>query len=229
MYAAVMTSTNYSIQSDSVNFGGGLSTSTNYSQESTFGEIATGPSSSANFSIKAGYQQMHVVYLAIAAVSDVTLTPSINGTIGGTANGSTVVTATTDNPAGYELYIKASSSPALVSGANSFADYTPAGAAPDFSFSVPVSSAEFAFSPEGTDIVQEYKDNGASCNTGALDTANACWNPIGTANELISRATAPNHPSGTATTLKFRAESGTSNSQPAGVYTATSTVTLIAL
>lgn len=227
-YAAVMTSSNYTIESDSVNFGGGLSTSTNYSQESTFGEIATGPSQSSNYQIRAGYQQMKSVYLSIST-SPVALSPSIPSISGGTANGSTIVTVTTDNPAGYELYIKASSSPALKSGVNSFADYTPAGANPDFTFSVAVSASEFAFTPEGTDIAQEYKDNGSSCNIGALDTTDACWNALSTTNELVAQKTSGNHPSGTGTTLKFRAESGTSNTQATGTYTATTTVTAVAL
>lgn len=229
VFAAVMTSTNYSIQSDSVNFGGGLSTSTNYKQESTFGEIATGNLSSASYVVKAGYQQMHGAYIAIGTVSDVTLSPSINGTTGGTANGSTTVLVTTDNPAGYELYIKASSSPALVSGANSFADYTPSGANPDFTFSIPANTSEFAFSPEGSDITSEYKDNGVSCNIGALDTNDSCWNALSTTNELIAQSSASNYPSGTQTVIEFRAASGASNTQSAGTYQATTTVTALPL
>jgi hypothetical protein len=229
LFAAVMNSTNYSIQSDSVNFGGGQSSSASYKQESTFGEVATGISGSTNFKIKAGYQQMQEVYLAIGSVADVTLSPSIDGNAGGTANGNTAVTVTTDNPTGYELYIKASSSPALVSGANSFADYTPAGANPDFTFSVPINTAEFAFTPEGTDISQKYHDNGAVCNAGAGDVANSCWNALSTTNDLIARRTSGNNPSGITTTIKFRAESGTANIQPAGTYTATTTVTAVAL
>ena len=229
LFAVVMSSTNYSIQADSANFGGGLSNSTNYTQESTFGGIATGPSGSTNYNIKAGYQQMNVVYIAIATVANVTLSPSIDGTVGGTANGSTTVTVTTDSSAGYQLYIKASSSPALVSGANSFADYTPAGANPDFTFSIAASASEFAFSPEGSHITSEYKDNGTSCNTGVLDTNDSCWSPLTTTNELIASSASGNHPAGTATVVEFRASSGASNTQVAGAYTATTTVTATAL
>jgi hypothetical protein len=226
---AVMESTNYSIQSDSVNFGGGLSDSPNYSLESTFGEVATGLGESANFSLKAGYQQMQEVYLAIGTIPNVTLSPAINGNIGGTSNGQAVVTVVTDNLAGYELYIKASSSPALVSGGDSFADYVPAGADPDFTFSIVATVAEFAFSPEGADITAEYLDNGVTCNAGALDTVDSCWRGLSTSNELIAESSTSNHPAGTDTTIKFRAESGASNIQPAGVYTATTTVTAISI
>ncbi len=227
---AQMTGTLYKIQSDSVNFGGGLSTSTSYTQESTAGEVATGESSGTLYKIKAGYQQMQEVYIAITSVSDVVMSPNIGGVTGGTSNGSAVVTVITDSPSGYELSIKASSSPALVSGANSFADYTPAGANPDFTFSIAASASEFAFTPEGSHIVQKFKDNGSNtCNVDTTDTADACWYNLSTANEVISRSTSPNHPSGTATTLKFRAQSGTAHLQPEGVYLATTTVTALPL
>ncbi|TAL48896.1 hypothetical protein EPN83_02975 [Patescibacteria group bacterium] len=227
--AAVMSSSNYKIQSDSINLGGGLSTSTSYTQESTFGEVATGESSSASYKIKAGYQQMQEVYLAITAAADVTLSPSLNGLTAGTSTGSTAVTVTTDSPAGYELYIKASSSPALSSSSDSFANYTPAGADPDFSFTITSTVSEFGFSPEGTDIAQEYQDNGSACNTGSSDTDNSCWNALTTTNELIATKSSGNHPSGTAITVEFRAENGSSHTQTAGAYSATTTLTLLAL
>lgn len=226
--ASVMTSTNYSLQSDSVNFGGGLSTSTSYTQESTAGEIATGNSGSTSYKIHAGYQQMLAVYISVST-SNVALTPAIPASGGGVANGSTVVTVTTDDPAGYQLSISASSSPALIKGPDSFADYTPAGVNPDFTFSVSAATSEFGFSPEGSDIVARFKDNGSACNTGSTDTADACWSPLTTSSQTISQKSSANHPTGSATTLKFRAESGASNTQASGVYTATSTVTAIAL
>lgn len=227
---AQMNSASYKMQSDSVNFAGNLSNSTNYRVEDTVGEIATGESGSTNYNIASGYQQMQNVYISIATVSDVVMSPSIGGVTGGTSNGSTVVTVTTDSPSGYDLFIKASSSPALIFGANSFADYTPAGADPDFTFSILSSDSEFAFSPEGNHIVQKYKDDGIStCNTGGTDTSNACWDALSTTNKTISQSTSPNQPSGTATTLKFRAQSGSLHLQPAGEYTATTTVTAIPL
>jgi len=224
---AQMTGTLYEIQSDSINFGGGFSTSTSYTQESTFGEITTGNSSSTTYGIRAGYQQMQQVYIAITTVADVTMSPSIGGLTGGTSNGSTGVTVTTDSPSGYELTIKASSSPALVSGSNSFADYTTSGAAPDFSFSIAVTDSEFGFTPEGSHIVDRFKDNGAVCDSGLGNTADACWDTLSTNEAVISRSTSGNHPSGTLTTLKFRAQSGPSHFQMEGEYTATTTVTAL--
>jgi hypothetical protein len=227
--AQVMGSPSYRIELDSVNFGGGRSTSASFTQESTFGEVATGPSQSASFRLEAGYQQMDQSFITLKAVADVALSPAIDGSVGGVANGSTAVHVATNNAAGYTLSIRASSSPALVSGANSFADYTPAGSAPDFVFAVPAASAEFAFSAEGTDIVGRFRDNGALCGTGSGDTALACWDALQTVNAFIASSTSANFPGGATTTLRFRAESGTSNLQPAGLYTATTTVTAIAL
>lgn len=226
-YAYVASSTNYRIQEDSVNVGGGLSTSTNYRIESTVGEDASGTSSSATYRIKAGYQQMQEVYLAITAPGNITLAPAIPVS-GGVANGQASWTVITDNAAGYSMTIRASSSPALVSGANNFADYTPAGANPDFTFSVPATAAEFGFTPEGTDIVQRFRDNGVACNAGSGDVGSACWAPLSTTAETIVSRTSGNHPSGTLTTIRFRAESGTSMSQPAGTYSATTTLTVFA-
>jgi hypothetical protein len=229
-FAQQMSSDNYSIQSDSINFGGARSDSASYAMEDTLGEIATGESASASYKLKAGYQQMHEVYIAISAVSDVVMSPSIGGVSGGTSNGSTNVTVTTDSQSGYELMIKASSSPALVSGSNSFADYTPAGAAPDYNFLINASDSEFGFTPEGADIVDRYLDNGATCNQpSGSDTANQCWDPLSTSNVVISQSTSGNHPSGTLTTLKFRAQSGSSHIQPAGEYVGTTTVTAVSL
>jgi hypothetical protein len=227
--AAVATSTNYRIQFDSINVGGILSTSTNYKLEDTTGEVATGISTSTSFSLKAGYQQMNENFLSITAPADVTLSPSIPGISGGTANGSAAWTVVTDSSAGYQLTITSSSSPSLQSGSNSFADYTLAGANPDFTFSVGSSASELGFSPEGTDIVDRYKDNGSSCNTGSGDTVDRCWDPLSTSATTISQSSSSNHPSGTLTTVKFRAESGSNNFQAEGTYVATTTVTVISL
>jgi hypothetical protein len=68
--AQVMQSTNYRIQSDSVNVGGIYSSSSNYRLEDTTGEIATGESSSTNYQIKAGYQQMQETYLSLSGGTD---------------------------------------------------------------------------------------------------------------------------------------------------------------
>lgn len=230
--AVGMSSSSYKIQSDSINFGGGQSNSASYKLESTAGEVATGDSSSSNYRLLAGYQQMHQVYLALDdTATDVIMTPALGGVAGGTSNGATGVTVTTDNPAGYAMYIKASSSPAMQGNAtaDSIADYTPAGSDPDLVFSVPANAAEFGFTPEGVDIVGRYVDDGGTCNDGSSDTPDACWDGLSTTNKLIASRTSANHPTGSGTTLKFRLTIGSSAFKLEDVYTATSTLTVVPL
>jgi hypothetical protein len=226
VYAETMSSSRYKIESDSVNFGGLRSSSALYSLEDTLGESATGISSSTNYVMKAGYEQMHEVVLMITPASDVVMSPAIGGITGGVANGSTDFTVTTDNSAGYTVTITASSSPALQSSSNSFSDYVPAGAVPDFVFTNSAASSSFGFSPEGNDIAGNYKNDGSSCGTGS-NVTNGCWDGLSTSPKtIVSRASA-NHPNGTVTTLRFRAESGSSHIQADGLYVATTTITVL--
>jgi len=226
--AQVMQSASYRIQSDSINFGGGLSTSSSYTLESTGGEIATGESSSATYNLKAGYQQMQEVYIALSGVTNVIMTPSIPGVSGGTANGSTTVTVTTDSPSGYQLTVEATGTPAMQKGSDTIADYVPAGD-PDFSFITGVADSHFGYTPEGVDVVQRFLDDGGSCNTGSLETALACWDGLSTTVEAIALAGGANHPSGATTTIRFRVGIGGSVLQAPGTYVATTTLTALPL
>lgn len=230
-WAYVASSTNYRLERDSLNVGGLLATSTNYRIEDTVGEAGTGIGTSTSYNLYAGYQQFEAAAttLTISAPADVSLSPAISQDDGGTANGSAAWTVTTNNSAGYSLTIKAGSSPALAAGSDSFADYSPAGASPDFDFSVGDSASVFAFSPEGDHIVDNFKDDGSSCNTGATDTADACWDGLSTTAAVIAQSGSANSPGGTETTVKFRAAAGASKSQAAGAYQATVTVTATAL
>ncbi len=228
-FAYVASSSNYRIQTDSVNIGGLFSSSTSYRTEDTLGESGVGTSSSVTYSIKAGYQQMQGVYLAVAPSGDITLAPNIPATGGGAADALATFIVTTDNTAGYTMSIVSAQTPALNSGANNFPDYVLGGANPDFSFTTPAASSRFGFSPEGVDILQRFKDNGAACNIGALDTASACWDPLSTTPASIAGRSSANNPSGTQTDIRFHAASGASNVQPAGAYVATATVTVLPL
>lgn len=226
VFGQVMSSGSYKIQSDSINFGGAYSDSPSYVIEDTFGEIATGESGSTSYRLKAGYQQMQEVYLAMTSAPDVVLLPSIAGITGGIASGTTSVVVTTDSPSGYELSIKALSSPALTWGANSFADYSPIGADPDLDFNQPAVS-HFGFNPHGLDVSNTYKNNGFSCNAGTSSNENKCWDGLSTTEKIISTRSNGNHPNGATTTIKFQAEVIYGGNQPEGTYTATTTLTLL--
>jgi len=224
--AYVMSSTNYRIERDSINFVGGLSTSTSYQAESTLGESGTGLVTSTSFSLKAGYQQMEASFITLNIPSGAALTPTINGNLGGQANTSTSLGVVTNNGNGYTLRLQASTSPALKSSASSFVNYATTGADPDFTWSVPAASSGFGFTPEGNDIATRYKDNGAICNqAGGSDTANSCWDTLSTSYTTIAQTTSANYPTGATTTVKFRAEAGSSAGQAGGDYSATVIVT----
>lgn len=227
--AQVMQSGSYQINSDSINFGGGLSSSGSYIMEDTLGEIATGESDSASFSIKAGYQQMQEVYLSMTAAADVVMDDTIGGITGGNANGSTSVTVTTDSRAGYQLSIQASQNPAMNSGTNSINDYDDGGAA-DFNFDTGLTDSHLGYSPEGSHIVSYFKDNGAVCGGAGTEDANdACWSGLTTSPVVIAQSGIANHPSGTETVIEFQVGIGADVNQPAGTYTATTTLTLLSL
>ncbi len=228
--AQTMQSTNYRIQSDSINVGGGLGTSTNYGIESTVGEVATGDSDSTSYGIRAGYQQMVNAFISITDTDTISLTPQLPGITGGESNGSTTVTVTTDSSAGYQLLISAESSPALTKGGDSIADYVPDTSEPDYTFAYAAGEAFFGYSPSGSDVVDRFRDDGVSlCNTGSFETALACWDGLSTTQETIAQRTSANTPLGSTTTIYFRVGIGGGSAQPPGIYTATTTLTAVPL
>ncbi len=228
-HGAVMQSTNYSIQSDSINASGGLSNSSNYSLESTGGEIGSGDSGSTNYQLRAGYQQMQEVFISISGATTTVLSPSIGGISGGTANGSTTVTVITDSPAGYALMIQSATTPALQSGANTILDYVPTGANPDFTFTTDATDSQLGFSPEGADVASRYLDLAGNCNSGTGNSASTCWDGLATTTKVIATKNGSNHPLGATTTILFRVGIGGSVNQAPGTYIATTTLTAIAL
>jgi hypothetical protein len=229
-FAQVATSTNYQLQSDSINFGGGFSSSTNYVQESTFGEIGTGRASSTNYQLRGGYQQMQEVYIAITPAADVTMSPSLGGLTGGTSNGSTGVTVTTDSPAGYSLTIEAQNNPAMQNGSNSIPDYVPVGITADGVFITPPGAAAFGYTVDGDDVISYFFSTlASSCLSGSLELPNRCWTGLQTTPFEIARSSNSNHPSGTVTTIDFRVGVDAGAGVIAGLYTATTTLTALPL
>lgn len=226
--AEVRTSSNYQLQSDSVNFGGGLTESTSYRLESTAGEVATGRSDSPSYSLRSGYQQMQEVSVSMTVASGVVMAPAIGGITGGTANGSTSVSVLTDSPAGYQLSIKAESSPAMRKDSDTIADYLPtASPNPDINFLTNSTQAHFGFSPEGDDIVNRFRDDGLFCNLVGDNTPLFCWDGLSVSEKIIAQGSS-NQPSGATTTIHFRVVVGDGVVIPEGEYVATTTLTAIA-
>ncbi|NVN97197.1 hypothetical protein HXX01_03125 [Candidatus Nomurabacteria bacterium] len=227
--AAVMGSSTYKIQSDSVNVGGQDSASATYNLGDTTGEAGTGESASATYKMKAGYQQMQEdAYLSISSPSDLALT-SIGGLSNQVSEGTISWLVTTDNVAGYSLTIASTTTPALKSAFDSFADYTPAGADPDYNYNNLATNSSFGFSAEGTEAISRFKDNGVACNTGTLETVDKCWDGLSTTPKAMAGSATANHPSGSTVTARVRAENGASHLQSAGNYAVTLVVTAVTL
>ncbi|MFZ3012056.1 MAG: hypothetical protein WA060_03650 [Minisyncoccia bacterium] len=228
LFAQVMESGTYKIQTDSINFGGESSSSANYNLNDTLGEVATGESNSANYYMHAGYWQMQESYISITSPSDLALA-NIGGITGENSEGLLSWQVITDNTAGYTMTIKTNTTPALTSALDSFADYTPAGADPDYDFSISPLISAFGFSPEGTDTNNRFKDNGATCNIGTGETVGKCWDGLSTSPKDIAGKTSSNHPSGSTVDVRFRVESGSSHIQTSGSYSASIIVTALTL
>lgn len=229
-YGYVMGSSAYRIDSDSINVGGlSFSTSTNYSLGSTVGEIATGYSSSSIYSMSAGFWTPDDIYISISSPSDANV-GAISGLLGGVGNASSTWIVTTNNPDGYQLNAVASTEPAMRSPISSIADYDPVTSDPDYTFTVASSDARFGFSVEGAHTTQRFKDDGNDCGVGSSNGTDTCWDGFSTTTKAIATSGSGNHPSGTATILKYRVEIGNAFIQEASsLYEASITVTATAL
>lgn len=233
-----MQSANYTIEKDSINFSGmDDSGSESYRLSDTLGEVGTGEGQCTGVScdyLLGGYRQEDsggiITAISISSPSNVALSPSIGGVAGGVATGDTAWTVITNSTTGYQMTIKASTSPAMQSGSYSFADYVTSGSDPDYDWSVASGASEFGYSVEGAHTVSKFLDNGSGiCNLGSGNVTDRCWLGFSTSDEPIASSSLPNEPSGTSTAVKFRAEAGSQRMQQPGSYTATIVVTAVAL
>ncbi len=228
-----MTGGTYKIDSDSINSGGIEDSSFgNYNLNDTVGEISIGNSTSSNYQMMAGYRQMEDASLAIGvSLQNINLVPDLGGISGGTSTGATEVIVTTDDPAGYSLTIQSGNTPALTSDSDTIADYSPAGAIPDYGFVVSVGQSVFGFTPEGPDIVDRYRDDGSgTCGiVNGGDTTNKCWDGLATIAKPIAYRGFETPNNGATTTLRFSAGIGANRLQRNGSYYATTTITALAL
>ncbi len=230
--AYVASSTHYQIEKDSINFGGtDFSSSANYSLSDTFGEVATGSSTDLTKIVQAGYRAADNDYfIAISSAGGVNLSPEINGASGGSSMGSTTWQVTTNDPAGYELYLKSGSNPSLTSGSNYFDDYASVlTGIPDFSWQSVPASARFGFAVEGDDVVQKFKNDGLACDTGSSNTSLICWQGLSTSYQLVSSLASANYPASTDLIATFKAEVGSRKTLNAGSYAAQVTAMAMAL
>lgn len=170
------------------------------------------------------------------SATNITMSPSLPGITGGTANGSTQVRVYTNRSNGYNMTMLASSSPAMqgnTQGGN-IRDFSTTSvgwmAVPSYAFTVPANSAGFGYTVKASttgEVTQAFRDNGTICNTGSNETAAKCWiDASTTARTIINRST-PTAASGASTTLFFQTtiNSNPSPSIPEDTYVSTTTLT----
>lgn len=228
IFADYMQGGTYRIQSDSLNMGGEASSSGSYKISDTLGEVGTGDSNSPTYYMHAGFWQMQESFISISNPSDLVMS-SMAGLSGGSSEGTMSWLVTTDNTAGYSMTIASTTTPAMQSIEDSLDDYTPASSDPDYNFINPSTTSRFGFSPEGTQAIQRFKDNGSACNTGSLETQGKCWDGLSTTPKEMAGSGTSNIPSGSNVTVRFRAESGADHIQTSGDYNVTIVVTAVTL
>lgn len=162
--------------------------------------------------------------IALTGCGAITMSPNI-GLSQDSANGSTTCTVETSNITGYAMTVRATSSPALVSGVNSFADY---GTSSPSAWSVGASAYKFGFSLFGTDVNSTLWGAGSTCGTAGAGafSADGTMKYMGfntAATTTSSRVIAT--PSAINTTICVAAEQGDSANAPSGAYSATIVVT----
>lgn len=168
-----------------------------------------------------------------------TLTGSLNGITGGTANGSTTVVVQTNSPTGYTMDIAFfdNGTPQTMmgelTGSSGIRDYPVAGGTsgtPTFLFSTASTSAVFAYTvsaADSSDLDPSFLDNGSACGAGSGFSVERCWmEPATSTYQIIDRDT--DAVSGATSTLHFRVHVP-NNPTPGLVvdtYTATATLTV---
>ena len=168
--------------------------------------------------------------------ADVTMSPSLGGITGGNSYGSTTVRVVTNDSAGFNMTLIASSTASgnALQG-NSEGGSIPnfgqtATTVPEFSFTVAANRAAFGYTVTASttaDLASGFLDNGTLCGVGSSDNVGACWaHPSTTARTIVNRTT-ETAASGSTSTIAFRVTINTNPvpAIPEDTYVATMTLT----
>lgn len=165
--------------------------------------------------------------ITISDGAAVTMAPNISVTADSSI-GSSAWTVVSNGASGYSLAVKASASPALVSGGNSFADYTEAVAGTPEAWSVGSGDKEFGYSAYGTDTATAEYGAAATCGAAGVPDVGQYYEGFSTSDNIIATRATVTPVAGITTTICFAAEQNNVFA-PAGTYQATITGTAVNL
>lgn len=161
--------------------------------------------------------------ITISTGSDVTMSPNL-GVTSDTSTGSSSWIVKTNHATGYTLGVKASTSPALASGSNSFADYTEATAGTPDLWTLATGAKEFGYSAYGDDVPDATWGTGSSCGSGATIPTDLKYVGTKITDKVIATRNSVTPTAGITTNICFAAAQKDVYA-PSGTYTATITAT----
>ncbi len=162
--------------------------------------------------------------ITITSPSDATMSPNL-GVAANSSIGNTTWNVKTNDPDGYTLTLRASTTPAMqASGGLYIADYTPATPGTPDTWSVPSGSVEFGYSAYGTDVNTSTWGTGSSCGAAGTPSGTQKYNGFSTTTFTVATRSATTTTSGIDTNVCFAAEQDTVYAA-AGTYTALITAT----
>lgn len=168
--------------------------------------------------------------ITISDGDDVTMLPTM-GILSNSAIGETTWTVKTNNVAGYNLNVKASTEPAMAhtTTTDTFADYSETVLGTPETWSVGSGDYEFGFSAYGDDVADGTWGTGVDCGTSStISTNNLNYLGFKTTDKTIATRSSVTPNVGVETNICFAAEQKDVYA-PSGTYTATITATALTL
>lgn len=151
---------------------------------------------------------------------------TISGLTGGTASTTADCNVATNNSSGYQMWVHATNTPAMISDSNPADEFGDYASSPEYTWSIATNEAEFGFAASSTDVVTAFKNDGASACGGSVIEDTKCFRGFsGTTDVLVASRASETGVNGVTSTLRFYAEIGTVKNQPSGAYRATVVVT----